>query len=141
MTNREIDALIAEKVFGLDPKRLTVSNDGGKGIAAWVDPLNGPWYSNRELTDWFNSSKREGAYRGYALVEIPYPESYSTNIADAWLVAEKMSQDGWAFRVGNSLGDWCVQVRCGITGSHGATEKTAPLAICKAALRAKGVEA
>ncbi len=98
---REMDALIAEKIFGNFVHRLS----GGKyGI-------------------------------GSLMLEIP---NYSTDIADAWEVAEKLHKENDIFDVWHEKDTgfdwWCEVVNNG--GGWSANAKNAPLAICRAALLA-----
>lgn len=105
---RELDALIAEKVFG-----KTV--DRSSHFDIYYD--NGP--------------------------SIPF---YSTRIAGAWLVVEKLVADGMQPIVNYLNGQilaydgWhcCIAKGYEVYHSHGC--ETAPLAICLAALKACGVE-
>ena len=117
MTDRELDVLVAEKVMGLlvvkHPAAAPTSVDFGIGI----DGFDGV---------------------------LPY---YSTKIAAAWLVVEKMRtnipHDSWGgftvphprIEVSPKKDYWAVYM-----GIWYKTAKTAPLAICLAALRSKGVE-
>jgi hypothetical protein len=112
---RELDALIAATFFGekweLYPKD-SIARMGGALFA----PLNvtGP------------DGKVKGLLAG--------PLRYSTDIAAAWLVVEKMRERNVEVSVYTFAGDWMAQ----ITGAMGALarESSAPLAICRAALAA-----
>lgn len=66
--------------------------------------------------------------------------AYSTDIAAAWLVVDKMRQNGRVYLQGR-LNSWTF--RCSPDGIElfEADAPTAPLAICRAALAAVGVEA
>jgi hypothetical protein len=69
--------------------------------------------------------------------EVP---SYSTNLAAAWEVVEKLTEEGYEFWVS---GDGRVELYDQDDNQFHAgysTRRTAPLAICLAALKAKGVE-
>lgn len=61
----------------------------------------------------------------------------STNIAHAWEVVEKMAVDGFIPRIGNhGAGHWWVTVQFQQGAiQHTASANTAPLAICRAALK------
>ena len=72
-----------------------------------------------------------------------YIRNYSTSIADAWLVVEKLSE----FRVctvttATVLGRWVCMIEMieGIKGVVCETSDTAEMAICIAALKSLGIE-
>jgi hypothetical protein len=88
----------------------------------------------------------EQAGKTYAIPEM-IPE-YSTNIADAWLVVEKMIELGWQYEVqgwGKQHGHhstfitWVPHNGGMKQIIHHEEAETAPLAICLAALKACGV--
>lgn len=64
---------------------------------------------------------------------------YSTDIADAWQVVEAMRERGWHPEI-RWISDWDCKAKWWVNfGGHrlyDATADTAPLAICRAALRA-----
>lgn len=65
----------------------------------------------------------------------------STNIADAWEVVEKLSQFDQKYLVWhNESKVWCFVFAGGTFLRYSADAKTAPLAICLAALKAVGVD-
>lgn len=68
-------------------------------------------------------------------------EHYTTNIFDAWQVVEKMRKMGWTLKLHEDrTPEWCA-VFWDIPYRHNpsmAYTNTAPLAICIAALKAKG---
>lgn len=116
---REMDALVAEKVMGLV---LTCPVD------ARCDHSVG---TNRDGT----SAKRNFCRWPDGKEHwIPF---YSTDIADAWQVVEKLKANG-----NNVWVEWAGTVWvCGTTSVFPDIEAdTATLAICKAALKAVGVE-
>lgn len=108
---RELDALVAEKLMGLELVR-----HGGN-----------IFYKEQ--------SKHHP-------IELLLPE-YSSFIAQAWLVVEKMKRDGMlviikadGLRIGDFSHGWTVLI-----DNHPRVDAdTAPLAICKAALRTIGYE-
>lgn len=133
---REFDALVAEKVMG------------------WV------WLQWRGLATLMPDDYKSGVYGGWPLmaqVMAARPTSedlvitehwdyrlphYSTNIADAWAVAEKVSHNRRLLLTRNQDGLYLVEYRS--AGTHedsvvAGYQPTAPLAICIAALRAAGV--
>lgn len=108
LANRCMDAWVAEAVMGWEkccistlPEKLDYTH--------WkTDTLDGMWYVQASL-DW----------------------SPSTQIADAWLVVEKLAPLGQLLLDGTLSGDW----HCEVVGDTQAEAETAPLAICRAALR------
>jgi hypothetical protein len=107
---RELDALVAERVMGWTYKPFY--NGGGE------------WSHNGKLV----------AFGGLDGGSLP---KYSSSIADAWQVVEKLKADG-----NNVWVEWAGKVWvCGATSVFPDIEAdTAPLAICKAALMVVGVE-
>lgn len=111
--SRELDALIAERVMRLE--------DVQRG-SDWTG------------LDW---EYFDGAGTG-ATLEIP---EYSTDIAAAWLVVEKLLKDGKEVYLSADKAlfsegfRWVFQIR----GVAGGLAPTAPEAICLAALEALGV--
>ncbi len=123
---RELDALVAEKVFGV----LAVhdSRDGyGKG------------------------ARQYPAINGNPSGPVPF---YSSDIACAWLVVEKMRRDGWAFTLlltppASSVIVPTAAFRQSVyppdcrsiqEAGYSSHAESVPAAICLAALKAVGVE-
>lgn len=117
---RDLDKLIAEKVMG----ETVVSTTWGRGkyeVLSLGDPI---WYDDD----------------GSMVISNPVP-SYSENIADAWLVIEKLPFTV-EITTNNPYGPTTPETEWMVTFSaefeaHGPT---APHAICLAALKALGVE-
>ena len=124
MTNRELDALVAEKVMGWR-------------LLQWIDEVaeDETWQND----DGWYWDGRGGDYQAYEWEP-------TTNISDAWLVVEKLINNDKRDTVEVSImvdgtgalvnfyresGDACPQV----------SADTAPKAICLAALKAVGMEA
>lgn len=117
MNNREIDALVAEKVMGLEIIR-------GEGVR-YAGP-NGFDNMYIEMGSWNGESQTK------------YVPLYSTRIQDAWQVVDKMKSNGWyaliveAEKTGvcfdSNLHDETVTHDC----------DSIPEAICFAALKAVG---
>ncbi len=125
--DRELDALIAEKVMG---KKVCGGPNNEKTRRVYYSPF-GPdcWWSENETG------------------EPEYIHAYSTDIAAAWEVVEKMERNGFFYSVSK-----------GRIGAHGTNDKvwvsfgksgdniiwsesgTAANAICLAALKALGVK-
>lgn len=101
---RALDALVAEKVMG-EP-------------VTWLPTA----LSHR---DPHQSGEVFGA-KGWHRVP-----SYSTDIADAWLVVEKMRERGFVISATPNQQSWCATF-----GADSVWGETAPLAICRAALAA-----
>lgn len=119
---RELDALIAEKVFGLNLENGWLRSQNG-------DPKYWQNKNNEFITDSF--------------------APYSTDIKDAWEVVEKvktqLGEDAIVIWFKN--GEWTVVVEdfnylelSGLNSKAWASAKTAPHAICLAALKAVGYE-
>ena len=110
MTNRELDALIAEKVFG------------------WTHCAPNSPYDGEVTGVFFGTGRPHGGGT------IPLPH-YSTDISAAWEVVEKVGLLNEYL-----LGCWDdgIWVVSDVDGNWYADAVTAPLAICLAALKAKG---
>lgn len=103
MTDRELDAMVAEKVMGWTLHGVAPS--GGRVLIAPSGAMGIP--------------------------------NYSTDISAAWQVVEKMRSKRIHFEMGSTIpGDWTAYFN-----NDRATDKSAPRAICLAALKAVGVEA
>lgn len=121
--SRELDALIAEKVMGWEMVDAT--------IYRWWGLVMGP--------------KEFSTIRAVALIppgetEIQLVPSYSTDIEAAWEVVESLQIKGYGFILDNMehfLGNW--QAHFELNANAWAEEaNSAPLAICRAALKAIG---
>lgn len=113
---RELDALVAEKVMGFRVKREDVAGLALYAIVRWP-PVPGEWLA-RDLPP------------------------YSTDIAAAWEVVEKMSVKNGVEIWRHQAGCWVMEIEIGYNANdpiegHG---ESAPHAICLAALKAKGVD-
>jgi hypothetical protein len=119
---RELDALVATKVFGL---RVVTAAESQVSIARHLDP-----------TDRFVEVDVAGVFCGMKGIR-----HYSTDIAAAWQVVEKMRSSGHLSDI-NTRSEY---VECEFwTGNHTdgvASSDTAPHAICLAALKALGRDA
>lgn len=141
MTNREIDALVAEKVMGY----RFVQNRSHSGIrqveAILPTRLNEPILTNAVPVD---HSAWDGAWQ---IGSVP---AYSTDIAAAWTVVEKMRERGLWAKITSPFSPedmtyWCGFTPMNMTGWNGvpdfkAKADNAPMAICLAALAAVGVK-
>ena len=132
MNNREIDALVAEKVMGWGVKHFEASQNENSPVVQklerWcVEGIDIP--PEDEENDWLFGN-------------MPW---FSTNISDAWQVVEKMAKYGIAIHTPRDSEKghmpWRVVIATDISGLAKAVNgETAPMAICLAALKAKGVE-
>jgi hypothetical protein len=119
--SRDIDALVAEHVMGWTNNWDNPGRGGMWGIMDWIE-------------------KDDGTRTPVRAADFP---SYSGDIESSWEVVEKLANDGYQVTV-SVYKDGC-HVDCGIP-RPGTWEpkrsfaKTVPMAICLAALRAKGVE-
>jgi hypothetical protein len=111
---REMDALVAEKVMGFVVMRHR--DVDGQHIEHGPD-------------EWMRGPDGEAPRYAY-MVPVDH---YSTDIAAAWEVVEKLKPDDWAFRVEVlDDGDWWASFSATAESWAG----TVPLAICRAALKA-----
>lgn len=140
MSEREIDALIAEKVFG------------GHSMVSFCCPECGGSHfgtgpnGNRRCHDEHDINCRWSGEPGECVPK------YSTDIASAWTVVENMIKSGW-----NPTANWHDELdgSAGLRQWHACLSKnhhdpdgiwihgygeTAPMAICQAALKAVGAE-
>jgi hypothetical protein len=150
MTDRELDALVAEKVMGLDPQdhqRWGVSDNGGGSAYASTSP-DGPWHTKESLEVWLRDCKDRDYLTDCEVVPfyVAWPH-YSTSIEAAWEVAVRfwpyIKLDGRGIDENNDMG-WECRIWTGhgaeMEGSVSAIDKRAPRAICLAALKAVGAE-
>jgi hypothetical protein len=174
--SREIDALIAEHVFGLAVQ--------GEWLPAWAP--EGDWSVRPEWRErggvelhpvYVGSCMHEGyrdemvarvrrlqAEHGWADAEVEkhiakddeewacghywqcleVVPHYSTDIAEAWRVVEKMREKGWDVMVdttGYPGEEWrCLMWQGERERWIPAAAQSAPMAICLAALKANGIE-
>jgi len=126
---REMDALVAEKVMG------------------WINVEKTTWSNFRADGTRFGGGEelRGTPPNHYDINPVMYPvKNYSTDIAAAWQVVEKMqAAHEWYFHFGNKLYIFNIVDDNGepeedhrITLVAHNTSHTAPLAICRAALLA-----
>ena len=112
----ELDLLIAEKVMGLT---VMPGSEEGKTVGDYIGPL---YFSNNRWKPL---------------------DHYSTDISAAWEVVEKMKEDYMVRLQTNILGDWECYFTAPMeseTIHYAGISKSAPHAICLAALRVKGIE-
>ena len=135
MKNRELDGLVAEKIMGYTIEIQEITQWTSSRIKHWIDN------KDRAVASQFmdlENAKIEGWRSNGGL---PY---YSSNMADAWTIVERMcfneypyefelSRGGDYDEMGNSNGRWYCQI-----GTAKVSEKTAEMAICMAALKSIG---
>lgn len=130
MTNREIDALVAEKIMGWTYRKPDPKYISAEGVGSYVGFILQP----PKINECYERYTCAGQLTFYG-----YPPHYSTDIAAAWEVAEQMKLK---LVVDGVFGFWRVII--GPVGERNvfcvAEEETAPKAICLAALKAVGVE-
>lgn len=141
---RELDALIAKLLERRGEEYAYASNDNGLSGCAFSDRTNGPWYSIRAVEEWLAERQSKGTHQDYQIVRRVRFPCYSTDIAAAWEVVEKLMAYGYRYVMrGNFEGNglhWC-----GFDHQEWADMNplfqsppcvSLPLAICRAALKA-----
>ena len=126
---RELDALVAERVMGW--VRCSAWQGANLGSAGGFVGMNHGCEHARGTCFPADDS-------------VPWPH-FSTDIAAAWEVVEKMRKDGWGMTV-DSLGfpgeEWRAWFQCDVSHDYLKMEigeaATAPHAICLTALKAVG---
>lgn len=123
--SRKIDALVAEHVMGLEVKSVIKEfiTEGG--------------FSDEPKKELFREKVEDFIVSdGPIYVDCPH---YSTDISAAWLVVEKLNNEGYRIFIDNG-NKWMCQFIVPDKWSTQHPEDTAPMAICLAALKAKGVD-
>lgn len=136
---RELDALVAEKVMGW--KRVEKPHKFGTGITIHLRAPGKPEEPNT-VCEYIT-----GDIAAPCLPSEFIPK-YSTDIAAAWYVVEKIKHNGPAeakdmdatLTIEEADGEWWVGWRWHEWTGDGASAQSAPHAICLAALKAVGVE-
>jgi hypothetical protein len=141
---RELDALVAEMMepraslptITADEARL---REWGKDREKWL------WYSCHEIESpdgWWEAeigTDHGESDKDHSPVRWRTRREPSDDIAVAWLVVEWMAERGWIVDVQNrQLTRWACHVSFPLPDARHVfeTEDTAPLAICRAALKA-----
>ena len=144
MNNREIDRLVAQHVMGWT---LWLEHRGQYDYIIWHKKDREPWF------EYGKPLVHKDRFRQITLADIDThkhienaPPEFSTDIAAAWQVVAKFGLTMTLCLVGGRpAGDWeCELYTKGNPRSvemevANGTAKTAPLAICLAALQAVGV--
>lgn len=115
LSPREQDALVAEHVMGM--KQLCIHD----------------WNTQTTFYPPFKCSQCDG------WVTLAFP-NYTTQIQDAWEVFDFINTDYACYQIGmNIRGNWVINIRAKLDQEFFIENNSAPLAICIAALKAKGV--
>lgn len=145
---RELDAALAERVMGLRVVHPAWPC-GYYPDGCSIEIMHAADDENREPDSWHTELRpihqvREGdpdnsdthTYRFLCEV-VP---AYSTDIAAAWLVVERMRALGWCVAINDRMDDpepwWCEFATDGYERGAQAWANTMPLAVCRAALAA-----
>ena len=144
MTDRELDALVAEKVMGktvefIPSEPVEIKDDPTAFFGVTTNFGGAVFTSDREwlVDDWLDIE----AVRAVA--------NYSTDIAAAWAVVEKIAEGGFWLKLTTPFTPeqpyWAGFTPHNITGwngrpDHQAGDLSPSRAICLAALKAVGVE-
>ena len=130
MTDRELDALVAEKVFG----KIIFTYEEMRDEAEKIWAKQPHCY---QFLRGFNAWKDDN---GTTRCEQRFGR-FSTEISAAWLVVEKMRQLGWYFEIDCGNASCTPHARFSVYGKgRGEASDLAPRAICLAALKALGIE-
>lgn len=117
---RELDALVAERVMGWEQHDFHHVGDFVRPDAWRRFAENGHFAHHIQPHEWMRWQ------------DVP---AYSTDIAAAWQVVEKMKAEGYEACIdSDSDGDWSVIFTMNGEGIWCSVKKDAPLAICRAAL-------
>lgn len=143
LTLREIDRLIAEKIFGIRPckewKKVSLGSAGGPVL------IHGDWMKEvKHDYECYPDIEEVKALQGM----LGGPARYTTDIAAAWQLVDKIHERGFSVVVASGAEDSKYEVELTPTESAYAkgereaafTEATASLAICLAALKTYGVD-
>lgn len=144
---RELDALVAERVMGQTSEKVShkIGQPGRTNADGKFEPLGPPLMRDEwELREHGKPIMVHGELmHGYFPLPLPH---YSTDIGAAWQVVEQMRRRGMSLIL-NCM-DYCENKGnvppldsyfagfCEITGAEMVEAITAPLAICKASLKA-----
>lgn len=140
---RELDALIAEKVMGwvrggkddhtrpFHTKRTIIEEDGDRWVEHYLD------WESKGPHDRISSPEGEIIYLCGCKDNPSTIPSYSTDIAAAWEVMEKLCQYMPKIRITENTGDFYYEAEIGHNNYGSSTENPAH-ALCLAALKAVG---
>jgi len=132
---REMDALVG-KAIGAEPKKCWEILNADETATAFS--AESRWEAERFLRDHLNRMP-DSWLKDYHVGHWDFYKSYSTNIAAAWEVVEKL-KDKNIFFIIHPWVDKCLLEVYGDSYRRGnLSADTAPLAICRASLKALGV--
>lgn len=166
MTRAEWDALSAMerdaivcKALGIPGKTVWVAtSDGGESAAAMTNP-GGPWRTEHDLRHWLDRKHADGLLLNYEIGTWTWWPEVSTTPDGMMAVVEKMLADGWRltlhvddhmryagamFERGDDNNphpgayEWAGAGSLGMTREEVMSHRTAPEAVCLAALTALG---
>jgi hypothetical protein len=147
---RELDALVAEKVMGWKARHREDKCDGIHIIKCGACGR----FGHANCYGQFGGGEIQLLCVEASCCQTAQPPEYSTSIADAWQVVEKLANDGWdldlvyldleykgrgrshAFTAEGSFSRW----EDGMLRTGHQVADTVPLFICLAALQVLGVE-
>lgn len=125
----ELDSLVSEHLTGAEPQVHWEDSHGFFSFATREEGLEAINDSYNQLflpqVDW----------TGTVLNEVKQFPAYSRDIAAAWQVVEKLASQKHTLSLSRENGGWFAA----FDGSPRAFSRSAPVAICVAALRAKGI--
>lgn len=155
--SRKLDALVAERVENWRWMKYQAPNYSTTRLLTALFPPDAPnriCVPNGYDRIWQPSNSREPRFSGWD--SVPWWEDgerqsgfphYSTDIAAAWMVVEKMRADGWWMELRHCLDGGVPAWQCELTHNQDRfrglrlyiSAASAPFAISLAALRAVGV--
>jgi hypothetical protein len=118
---RELDALVAEKVMGAEWRNMTPA--GRKRVLSFPHDRPMAMMDGKEFILYGGPDEKD-----------QYLPHYSTSIADAWAVVEKMKPK--RLNLEKIDANWAASFHFGGYAEGSGYAETAPLAICLAALNA-----
>ena len=134
---RELDALVAEKVMGWRWFRPGDAGEDGYPVDFWCDAAG-------DLTGWCDRPWPDDTEQwgdAPALFSARGTWQPSQNIEVAWEVVEKLARRGFIASVASDGADrWVADFAADPLVTVCTYAPTAPLAICRAALKAAGIE-
>jgi hypothetical protein len=139
---REIDRLIAERIFGIKPckewKQVSLGSAGGPALmhGDWTNPVKHDYECYPDIKEF---PAMQGTLGG--------PAKYTTDIVAAWQLVDKMHERGFSTLVLRDAQDSQYQVEMKPAKSKSAKPEaivfrkpTVQLAICLAALKSCGID-
>ena len=134
------------EALGWEPDVTTaVTYDGGSGWLAWVDPVDGPWFTEEDLSTWLHQKQADGLYKQCQIVQYMRPRAVATDPRETAVLIRELEVRCWHLNLNRNLlaadietPRWTAILRSvGLARNpvqgHGPT---AEIAICRAALKA-----